>query len=144
MKIVGYSDHHRNDILRIWERSVSATHDFLSVSDFNEIKEMVQAMDFSQFEVFLAMHQDVVAGFIGLHGAKVEMLFVDPEYFGRGLGKSLMIFAMEEKRANQVDVNEQNGGALDFYQSLGFVTFERSDLDDQGKPYPILRMQFAE
>lgn len=32
---------------------------------------------------------------------------------------------------------------LTFYQKFGFEIFERSATDEQGKPYPILKMQLA-
>jgi len=46
-------------------------------------------------------------------------------------------------KAHKVDVNEQNVGAVAFYENLGFATYERSDKDDQGNDYPILRMQLT-
>ncbi|RDV12574.1 GNAT family N-acetyltransferase [Pontibacter diazotrophicus] len=43
--------------------------------------------------------------------------------------------------AMEVDVNEQNTKAVEFYQKLGFETYERTAQDDQGKDYPLLRMK---
>ena len=37
-------------------------------------------------------------------------------------------------------VNEQNPQARGFYEHMGFTVRERSETDDQGNPYPILRM----
>ena len=69
------------------------------------------------------------------------MLFLDPDYFGQGLGKILMNYAINELSVDKVDVNEQNINAVNFYQRLGFKTYERTDKDDQGKDYPLLRMK---
>lgn len=60
---------------------------------------------------------------------------------GQGLGKKLMNFAISELKAFKVDVNEQNKNAVRFYEGMGFKTYERTDLDDQGNPYPLLRMK---
>ncbi|RZK90758.1 MAG: GNAT family N-acetyltransferase, partial [Pedobacter sp.] len=57
--------------------------------------------------------------------------------------KELMKFAIEEKKATKVDVNEQNEQAVGFYKHLGFVIMERFENDDAGKPYPILAMELA-
>ena len=40
-----------------------------------------------------------------------------------------------------VDVNEQNHGAVGFYRHIGFEVTGRSDLDDQGRPYPLLHLR---
>ena len=44
----------------------------------------------------------------------------------------------------RVDVNEQNPEAVKFYEAMGFVVAERSPLDDQGRPFPLLRMKEKE
>ena len=69
------------------------------------------------------------------------MLFLSPDYIGKKLGMKLLKFAINELKADKVDVNEQNLNAVSFYQKFGFTVFERSELDDQGNPYPILRMK---
>ena len=53
----------------------------------------------------------------------------------------LVNYAIHQCGVNKVDVNEQNGQAVGFYQHMGFVTVSRSELDALGKPYPILSMQ---
>jgi putative acetyltransferase len=40
-----------------------------------------------------------------------------------------------------VDVNEQNEAATRFYEACGFVVTGRSELDEQGRPYPLLHMK---
>jgi putative acetyltransferase len=37
-------------------------------------------------------------------------------------------------------VNEQNEGACAFYRKLGFRQVGRSELDDSGRPFPILHL----
>lgn len=39
---------------------------------------------------------------------------------------------------------EQNSQALGFYQHIGFSIIGRSELDGQGKPYPLLHMELLE
>ncbi len=41
----------------------------------------------------------------------------------------------------KVDVNEQNPQAVGFYEHMGFRLVSKSELDGEGKPYPILHMQ---
>ena len=140
-KIQKYSDKYRERVLSVWEKSVLATHSFLSKEDFQSIKEIVRTIDFNHFDVFCLIQEDTVIGFLGVAGQKTEMLFLDPDYFGQGLGKILMNYAINELSVDKVDVNEQNINAVNFYQRLGFKTYERTDKDDQGKDYPLLRMK---
>ena len=43
----------------------------------------------------------------------------------------------------QFDVNEQNLKALGFYLSRGFEQIGRSELNGQGKPFPLIHMRLA-
>jgi putative acetyltransferase len=139
-RIEAYREDLREQLVEVWERSVLATHHFLNPADFEEIKKEVQAMDFNQLEVYCLTHRERVLGFVGVWERKVEMLFLDPAYFGQGLGKKLLNFALTELGADRIDVNEQNTHAAEFYRRSGFEVSERTNTDDQGRPYPILRM----
>ena len=140
LEIVKYSDKYREQLLDVWEKSVLATHDFLKPGDFHAIKEIVKRIDFNAFDVYCLLQNDELAGFLGVAEQKVEMLFLSPNYFGKGLGKKLLHFAISELSADMVDVNEQNTNAVGFYRKFGFKTYERTDKDDQGRDYPLLRM----
>jgi len=120
---------------------VTATHSFLTATDFEEIKVFVSNMNFNDFQLFCLSVEQLIIGFIGVSDRKIEMLFLDPKYIRKGFGEQLLKFAVNELNANEVDVNEQNDNAYKFYQKFGFTTYERTDKDDQGKNYPLLRMK---
>lgn len=141
LQIKQYIDIYKEQVLSIWEQSVLSTHDFLTQSDLEEIKLLVGSINFNDLEVFCLTNDDLVLGFIGVADQKIEMLFLDPKYFGQGLGQKLLSFAVSELNADKLDVNEQNIKALKFYQKFGFETFERTEKDDQGRNYPLLRMR---
>ena len=69
------------------------------------------------------------------------MLFVSDECRGKGIGKSLVEYAVKTLNVNYVDVNEQNPQALGFYEHVGFEVFKKSEFDEQGNPFPILHMK---
>lgn len=140
-EIKAYDQKYKQQILTVWEQSVLATHDFLTPTDFSEIKKLVQTINFNHFQVYCLTEDDFVIGFIGVANKKIEMLFLDPKYFGQGLGKMLMNFAISELAADKVDVNEQNIKAVNFYKKSGFEIIERAEKDDQGRNYPLLRMK---
>ncbi len=101
----------------------------------------METIDFNSFEVYCLVQNSEVAGFLGVAEQKVEMLFLSPGQIGKGFGKKLMDFAITDLKANKVDVNEQNTKAVEFYKKFGFETYERTDKDDQGKDYPLLRLK---
>lgn len=140
MIIKPYSKEYRNSLVDIWEKSVLTTHQFLEENDFVFFKELVSQIDFESFDVHCIIDNEKTLGFIGIDNHKIEMLFIYPEYIGKGIGKKLIEFAINEKKCNKVDVNEQNILGFNFYQKFGFKVIERTDLDDTGRPYPILRM----
>ena len=140
-EIKAYDQKYKQQMLAVWEQSVLATHDFLNPTDFTEIKELVQTINFYHFQVYCLTEDDLVIGFIGIADKKIEMLFLDPKYFGQGLGKMLINFAIGELAADKVDVNEQNIKAVNFYKKFGFEIIERTEKDDQARNYPLLRMK---
>lgn len=140
-QIVTYKDSYREQITSVWERSVLATHQFLSKEDFFIIKDVVKSIDFNSLDIFCLSDEIEVIGFIGILEHKIEMLFLLPEYFGQGYGKQLIRFAISELKVDKVDVNEQNISATEFYKKMGFKVFERTEKDQLGKEYPILKMK---
>lgn len=133
-----------NSLLHIWERSVRATHLFLSEEDLQKISKYIPnaLLQVPHLIVIQNTGSDVV-GFMGIADTKLEMLFISPEEKGRGIGKQLVEYAVEKYSVNEVCVNEQNPQAVGFYQHLGFVVSKRTEYDEQGNPFPLLFMNRA-
>ena len=99
----------------------------------------------STSEIWIACDESGTAmGFMGLSGSKMEALFLAPEFHGRGAGRRLVLYAQSLRGELTVDVNEQNEAARRFYEACGFVVEGRSELDEQGRPYPLLHMRLSE
>ena len=81
--------------------------------------------------------------FMGIAGERLEMLFLEPELRGSGLGRRLLTYGIEELGIRELCVNEQNPLAKGFYEHMGFVCFKRTKLDEQGNPYPLLYMRLT-
>lgn len=75
---------------------------------------------------------------MGFYETTLEMLFVDNQYRGKGIGKELVTYAIQRLGINKVDVNEQNIQAVGFYQHIGFNITGKDDRYGEGKAYPIL------
>ncbi|MGA7436553.1 MAG: acetyltransferase [Luteibacter sp.] len=131
----------REALLSLWLRSVRATHTFLSETDIVALIPAVRDGALVMLEVWvLADHDDRPLGFMGLDGAKLEALFIDPAHTGNGGGTKLVAHARQLKGALTVDVNEQNPDALAFYVAQGFRATGRSETDGEGRPFPLIHM----
>jgi putative acetyltransferase len=141
MKIIPYAEQYRSQVISVWERSARATHHFVAAADFEYYKQVVDKIDFFSFSVYCLLDRDKVTGILGVEEFKIEMLFIDADFIGQGLGTMLMLFALGELKADKVDVNEQNTNAVNFYMKFGFIKDNRTEKDSEGKNYPVLEMK---
>lgn len=134
----------RASLVRIWERSVSATHHFLTRADIERLRPLVaEELHGNSMDLWILVNaNDAPLGFIGIVNDEIEALFLDPVVHRCGGGRRLVAHVQSLRGgALTVDVNEQNDAARAFYESLGFGVVGRSELDDAGRPFPLLHLQ---
>lgn len=133
----------RDALFDVWLRSVRATHTFVSEADIQSFMPLVRDYLASNGTEFwtLCDANGTVMGFMGVAGPKMEALFLAPEFLRRGGGRRLVEHARALRGGLTVDVNEQNTAAVAFYQACGFRIEGRSELDETGRPYPLLHMR---
>ena len=139
MEIIRCYENEYPALVEIWERSVKATHTFLSNEDLKKIKKALIPYYFQNVKLYALSDSERMTGFIGLSSNLIEMLFIDDSCRGKGYGSALVAFALKQG-ATKVDVNEQNASALNFYQARGFRIIGRDETDEAGRPYPILHL----
>ena len=130
-----------NRLLVVWENSVRATHLFLSDSEIKSIKDYVpQALKGIAHLVIAKDEAGSPAAFMGIENGTLEMLFISQNERGKGLGKRLIQYGIENYAVERLAVNEQNPQARGFYEHMGFHIYKRTDIDEQGNPDPLLYM----
>ncbi|WP_286174574.1 GNAT family N-acetyltransferase [Mycobacterium sp. DL99] len=127
-------------LTEIWRSAVRATHDFLEGEDFQRIESNLAQAYFPAVTLTVAERDGEAVGFAGTADGNLEMLFVSDEARGSGIGSLLLAETIAKDGVTKVDVNEQNSGAHGFYLSRGFTQISRSELDGDGRPYPILHL----
>ena len=131
-----------SQLLEIWEDSVRATHHFLSDTEVNQIKEYVpQALRGVKHLIVAEDETGTPVAFMGTQDRRLEMLFISSKERGKGIGKQLLQYGIENYDIKEVTVNEQNPQAAGFYEHMGFKTYKRTDHDEEGNPYPLLYMK---
>jgi putative acetyltransferase len=134
-----YSDY--GELVQLWEDSVRATHHFLPDAYILLLREQVLRRYLDAVMLICCRDRQRICGFAGVANGYVHMLFVAPDYRGKGVGRRLLRYAIEELNAECLDVNEQNPQALGFYLHEGFEVVGRSETDGLGQPYPLLHMR---
>lgn len=129
-------------LINIWEKSVRATHLFLSDDEIMEIKKYVpQAINGIAHLIIAENENHCPVAFMGIEKQTLEMLFIAPKERGKGLGRQILQYGIDSHSVTALTVNEQNPLAKGFYEHMGFQVYKRTDHDEQGKPYPLLYMK---
>ncbi|WP_207841897.1 GNAT family N-acetyltransferase [Williamsia soli] len=128
-------------VVAVWRTAVEATHHFLTPTDIDDYERRLASHFLPAVHVVVAQHDGDIVGFSGTSGHRLEMLFVDPRVHAQGVGSALLNHLANEVGAVDVDVNEQNPGAVAFYRRRGFDPVGRSPLDSDGRPFPILHLR---
>ena len=137
-------DTYLQHIVQLWEENVKVTHTFLTEEEIQNIKQYVpQAVEHVPHLCIALSKQGELLGFIGVADQRLEMLFIQVNARGQGIGKQLLRYAIKNFDVNELTVNEQNPQAIGFYEHLGFVAYKRTELDEEGQPYPLLYMKLA-
>ncbi len=132
-----------DEVVRVWWSSVLTTHHFIDRSYLEEIKSKLKAEYLPQVRLIVWRgNHSQIQGFLGLGESTIEMLFVDPDHSGKGIGKHLLSFAIDNN-CHLADVNEANESAIRFYKKQSFQQISRSELDGAGKSYPILHLKYT-
>ena len=94
-------------LLELWEKSVRATHLFLSESDIQNIKKYVPAALKNVGHLIIATDsQNKPLAFMGIENNFLEMLFVLPEERRKGIGLALLKYGIEKYGIDELSVNE--------------------------------------
>ena len=82
-------------LLEVWESSVKATHLFLSIEEIENIKKYIpQALKEIPY-LIIVENNNIPIAFMGIAEQKLEMLFITDNERGKGIGKELLNYGIE-------------------------------------------------
>lgn len=133
------------ELREVWQSAVIATHHFVTRPDLEFYHGMLTDELFERHVVIaLKTPHGNIVGFAGIDGDALSMLFVHAEFFGMGIGKRLLSYAVEELGVRKLEVNTQNERAMGFYLRYGFRIVDELPFDHTGRPYPLTRMELPQ
>lgn len=141
MRVREMEEEDRPVLLEIWLEASRAGHDFLGEEVLQEQLVKVRDIYLSHARNLVAEDEGRIAGFIGLLGNHIGGLFVAPAEHRRGVGRLLVEEASARHGELTVEVYEQNASAVAFYRSCEFETVRRKEMDDEGRAFPLIRME---
>ncbi|MBM7845756.1 GNAT family N-acetyltransferase [Herpetosiphon giganteus] len=98
--------------------------------------------DFEQSQKFVISIDDQVVGFVGINGKYLGWLYIAPSHYGRGLGRQLLNFALEQIGAGAWTIAlAENRRAVELYQRAGFAISKTFESDNAGYPCTCARLE---
>lgn len=133
------------EIAEVGERPVRATHTFLSEADIGLLKTLVHDRYFYAVSPNCAVDErGSILWFVTIADTKIEMLFIDANIRGKGIGRALLNHAIIEDGATKVDVNEQNPERPCILFKPRLQENCQIGTEGQGKPFPLLQLQITD
>ena len=109
---------------------------------FIPIEQDKEVEDLKRSQKFVACDGDSVIGFVGVDEKYLAWLYVNPDYYGQGIGRKLLQIGIEAIGPGAwTIVLHNNKPAIGLYQSEGFKEVRRFDSDNAGYPCTCLRME---
>jgi putative acetyltransferase len=72
-------------LIGLWERSVLASHQFLTAQEIVHYRRLLQASQFYTSKLFFITVASKLAGFIGIKDIHIQQLFIDPAFAQKGI-----------------------------------------------------------
>jgi GNAT superfamily N-acetyltransferase len=130
----------RDELVSVWEAANRVGHPFFDEAELAARRLRLIERHLPASETWVAWDGERIVGGIGLVGPFVGGLFVHPSMYGRGIGRRLLEHAAARKGRLTLEVYLANPAARTFYDRCGFVAVERRELDEDGRPWPIVIM----
>ena len=109
---------------------------FVPIEQDKEVEELKTSRK------FVACDDEKVVGFVGVDDKYLAWLHIDPDHYGKGIGRALLKIAIREIGAGAwTIVLDGNQKAISLYESEGFQEVKRYAGENAGYPCTCLRLE---
>ena len=138
-----YRDKDWTAICNIHDRA--RPHELIGSCDprgFIPIEQDAEVKDLKRSHKYVACVEEQVVGFVGVDGDYLAWLYVDPDHYGKGIGRVLLQLGLGEIGGDAwTIVLDGNHKAISLYESEGFKEVKRFAGDNNGYPCTCLRLE---
>lgn len=127
-------------LLGVWYQASLVGHSFLSAEFLERERVEIAERWLPLAETIVFELDGRLAGFLSLVANEVGALFVDPDLYGRGIGRALMDEARVRRPFLELSVFEANEIGRRFYEAYGFELVARRMEERSGQPELRLRL----
>ena len=111
---------------------------------FTPIEQDEEVEDLKRHKKFVACEDGKVVGFVGVDEDYLAWLYIDPDYYGKGIGRELLRMGIREIGEGAWTIAlEGNKKAIALYESEGFQEISRFEGDNNGYPCTCLKLKRA-
>ena len=109
---------------------------FVPIEQDKEVEELKTSRK------FVACDEEKVVGFVGVDDKYLAWLYIDPDHYGKGIGRALLKIAIREIGAGAWTIAlDGNQKAISLYESEGFQEARRFTSDNAGYPCTCIRLE---
>lgn len=87
---------------------------------FEEDSRLFVSKTVRESQTLVSIEENRIAGVVCFTGDFLEALFVEPDFFGHGIGSALLKRALDGKKSILLNVYRDNRKAVSFYRSHAF------------------------
>ncbi len=109
---------------------------------FIPIEQDKEVEDLKRHKKFVACEDGKVVGFVGVDEDYLAWLYIDSDYYGKGIGRELLRMGIREIGEGAWTVAlDGNKKAIALYESEGFQEVSRFEGDNNGYPCTCLKLK---
>jgi ribosomal protein S18 acetylase RimI-like enzyme len=109
---------------------------------FIPIEQDKEAEELKKCWKYVACNDELVVGFVGVGGKYLAWLYIDPQQYGKGIGRELLKIALQEiGEGAWTIVLDGNRKAIKLYESEGFREVRRYTSENNGYPVTCIRLE---
>lgn len=121
LRLLPYASLYRDDYRKLYNECYHEMREALGIKPFDFIQDdsfFGQGME----NVYLLIEDGELIGSVALKGNEIDDLLVKKEYQGRGYGRQILLWALENINSSNIilHVAEWNERAVRLYKSVGF------------------------